>query len=145
MPTYYGKVRMHTLLEEKQYNPEHRKGVCCRGKLTDRGRYRRGGIRRYALGCRQGVLRAILCTSCQLLPIVVLVLYPPIRDAVVVHLAERVLLPDSFTTVVPIGNSRSASSRGRVMSVFARSFVVLEVGVGCTDSTVHRNHRAVVC
>ena len=32
-----------------------------------------------------------------------------------------------------------------VVSVFAGSFVVLEAGVGCTDSTVRGNHRAVVC
>ena len=70
---------------------------------------------------------------------------PPNTGRGVVHLAERVLLLDSFTTVVPIGNSRSASSRGGVVSVFARSFVVLEAGGGCTDSTVHGKHRAVVC
>ena len=43
----------------------------------------------------------------------------------VVHLAERVLLLDSFTTVVPIGNSRSAFSRGGVVSVFARNLLYL--------------------
>ena len=60
----YGNVRTYTLLDEKEHDPKHRKGVCCRGKLTDRGHYRRGGIRRYVLGCRQGVLWAIRCTSC---------------------------------------------------------------------------------
>ena len=35
------------------------------------------------------MLRVILCTSCQLLPIAVLVLYPSTRDAVVVHLARE--------------------------------------------------------
>ena len=34
---------------------------------------------------------------------------------------------------------------GGVVSVFARNFVVLEAGVGCTDSTVHGKYRAVVC
>ena len=48
-------------------------------------------------------------------------------------------------TVVPIGNSRSASSRGGVVSVFARSFNVLETVGCCTDSTVHGKHRVVVC
>ena len=32
-------------------------------------------------------------------------------------------------TVVPIGNSRSAPSRGEVVSVFARSFIVRQVWV----------------
>ena len=35
--------------------------------------------------------------------------------------------------------------RRGIESVFAGSFVVLEAGVGCTDSTVHGNHQAVVC
>ena len=34
---------------------------------------------------------------------------------------------------------------GGVVSVFARSFVVLEASVDCTDSKVHERHRAVVC
>ena len=58
---------------------------------------------------------------------------------------ERVLLLDSVTTVVPIGNSRSTSSRGGVVSVFAKSFNILEAGGCCTDSTVHGKHRAVIC
>ena len=33
---------------------------------------------------------------------------------------------------------------GGVVSVFARSFVLLEAGVDCTDSRVYRKHRAVV-
>ena len=44
---------------------------------------------------------------------------------------ERVLLLDSVTTVVPIGNSRSTSSRGGVVSVFARGFNVYATGGGC--------------
>ena len=63
----------------------------------------------------------------------------------VVPWPERVLLLDFFTTVVPIGNSRNASSRGGVVSVFARNFNVLEAGEVCTDSTVQGKHRAVVC
>ena len=35
---------------------------------------------------------------------------------------ERVLLLDSVTTVVPIGNSRSTSSRGGVVGVFRDRF-----------------------
>ena len=50
---------------------------------------------------------------------------------------ERVLLLDSVTTVVPIGNSRSTSSRGGVVSVFARGFNVLATGGGCTDFIVY--------
>ena len=34
---------------------------------------------------------------------------------------------------------------GGVVLVFARRFVVLEAGVGGTDSRVHGKHRAVVC
>ena len=34
---------------------------------------------------------------------------------------------------------------GEVVSVFARSFVVLGARAGCTDSRMHRKHRAVVC
>ena len=34
---------------------------------------------------------------------------------------------------------------GGVVSVFARSFVLLEAGVDCTDSRVHGKSRAVVC
>ena len=70
---------------------------------------------------------------------------PPVRDAESYNWPERVLLLDSFTTVVPIGNSRSTSSRGGVVRGFAGSLVVLEAGVGCTDSTVDGKHRAVVC
>ena len=35
MTTYYGNVRTHTLLDEKEHDPERRKGVCCRDKLTN--------------------------------------------------------------------------------------------------------------
>ena len=83
--------------------------------------------------------------SRQLLPIVVLVLYPPIRDAESYTWPERVLLLNSFTAMVPTGNNRNASSLGEVVSDSARSFVVLEAGVDCTDFTVHGKHRAVVC
>ena len=38
---------------------------------------------------------------------------------------------DSVTTVVPIGNSRSTSSRGGVVSVFARGFNVLATDGSC--------------
>ena len=34
---------------------------------------------------------------------------------------------------------------GGLVSVFTRSFVVLEAGVGYTDSIVHGKHRAVIC
>ena len=27
---YYGSVRTHTLLNENEHDPEHRKGACCR-------------------------------------------------------------------------------------------------------------------
>ena len=75
--------------------------------------------------------------SRRLLPIVVLVRCLSVRDAGSYTWPVRVLLLDSITTVVPIGNSRSTSSRGGVVSVFARSFNVLATGGGCTNSIVH--------
>ena len=59
MTTYYDT----TLLDEMEHDRERRKGVCCRDKLTNHGRYRRGAIRRYAPGYHRGGLRAIRCTS----------------------------------------------------------------------------------
>ena len=74
----YGNVRTHTLLEEKKHGPEHRWGVCCRGKGTrlrtqegclllgnipDHGHYRREAITGYAPGCGRSVLQAIRCAS----------------------------------------------------------------------------------
>ena len=58
--------------------------------------------------------------SRRLLPIVVLVRCCSVQDAESYTWPERVLLLDSVTTVVPIGHSRSTSSRGGVVSVFAR-------------------------
>ena len=60
-----------------------------------------------------------------------------VQDAESYTWPERVLLLDSVTTVVPIGNSRSTSSRGGVVSVFARGFNVLATGGGCTDFIVY--------
>ena len=54
-----------------------------------------------------------------------------VQDAGSYTWPERVLLLDSVTTVVPIGNSRSTSSRGGVVSIFARGFNVLATGGGC--------------
>ena len=70
---------------------------------------------------------------------------PPSTERGGVPCPERILLLDSVTTVVPIGNSRSAYSRGGEVSVFARRFDILEPRGCCTDSTVHEKHRAVVC
>ena len=95
---YNGNVRTHTLLDEKEHDPEHRRGVCCRGKrkrlrtqegcllsgnITDHGRYRREAIRRYAPGCGRSVIRAIRCTSYRASCSRSLSSYctPPIRDA----------------------------------------------------------------
>ena len=69
--------------------------------------------------------------SRRLLPIVVLVRCFSVQDAGSYTWPERVLLLDSVTTVVSIGNSRSTSSRGGVVSVFARGFNVLATGGGC--------------
>ena len=69
--------------------------------------------------------------SRRLLPIVVLVRCFSVQDAGSYTWPERVLLLDSVTTVVPIGNSRSTSSRTGVVSVFARGFNVLATGGGC--------------
>ena len=71
--------------------------------------------------------------SRRLLPIVVLVRGLSVQDAGSYTWPERVLVLDSVMTVVPIGNSRSTSSRGGVVSVFARGFNVLATGGGCTD------------
>ena len=60
--------------------------------------------------------------SRRLLPIVVLVRCCSVQDAASYTWPERVLLLDFVTTVVPIGHSRSTSSRGGVVSVFARGF-----------------------
>ena len=73
--------------------------------------------------------------SRRFLPMVVLVRGLSVRDAGSYTWPERVLLLDSVTTVVPIGNSRSTSSRGGVVSVFARGFNA--TGGGCTDFIVH--------
>ena len=78
--------------------------------------------------------------SRRLLPIVVRVRYCSVQDAGSYTWPERILLLDSVTTVVPIGNSRSTSSRGGVVSVFARGFNVLATGGGCTDFIVHGKH-----
>ena len=43
-----------------------------------------------------------------------------VQDAESYTWPERVLLLDSVTTVVPIGHGRSTTSRGGVVSVFAR-------------------------
>ena len=59
---------------------------------------------------------------------------PPSRGRGIVPWPERVLLLDSFTP-----------SRRGVVSVFARSFNVLEADGVCTDSTVQGKHRAVIC
>ena len=75
--------------------------------------------------------------SRRLLPIVVLVRCYSVHEAGSYTWPERVLLLDSVTTVVPIGISRSTSSRGGVVSVFARGFNVLAIGEGCTDLIVH--------
>ena len=78
--------------------------------------------------------------SRRLLSIVVLVRCLSVRDAGSYIWPERVLLLDSVTTVVPIGNSRSTSSRGGVVSAFARGFNVFATGGGCTDFIVHGKH-----
>ena len=83
--------------------------------------------------------------SRRLLPIVVLVRCCSVQDAESYTWPERVLLLDSVTTVVPIGNSRSTSSRGGVVSVFARGFNVLATGGGCTDFIVYGKYLALVC
>ena len=130
----------------KECDSEHRRGVCCWGNLTDYGRYRRASIRRCAPGYGRSVLRAIRCHPvAPIAPDRCPRTVPPSTGRGIVPRPGRVLLLDSFTTVVPIGNSRSASSRGGVVSVFTRSFNVLEAGGVCTGSTVQGKHRAVVC
>ena len=60
--------------------------------------------------------------SRRLLPIVVLVRCFSVQDAGSYTWPERVLLLDSVATVVPIGNSRSMSSRGGVVNVYRERF-----------------------
>ena len=48
----------------KEYDSEHRIGVCCRGNLTDHRRYRSEAIRRCAPRYGRSVLWAIQCASC---------------------------------------------------------------------------------
>ena len=119
----YGNVRTHTLLEEKKHGPEHGWGVCCRGNKADHSHYRREAITGYASGCGRSVLRAIRCVSCRAgCSLVVLLRCFSVQDAGSYTWPERVLLLDSVTTVVPIGNSRSTSSRGGYVSGFCERF-----------------------
>ena len=137
----YGNVRAHTLLGEKKHGPEQRWDVCCRGNIADHGHYRRDAITGYAPGCGRSVLRAIRCASCRAgCSLVVLMRCFSVQDAESYTWPERVLLLDSVTTVVPIGNSQSTSSRGGVASVFARGFNVLATGGGCTDFIVYEKY-----
>ena len=78
--------------------------------------------------------------SRRLLPIVVLVRCCSIQDAESYTWPERVLLLDSVTTVVPIGRSRSTSSLGGVVSVFARGLNVLATDGDCTDFIVYEKY-----
>ena len=64
--------------------------------------------------------------SNRLLPIVVLVRCFSVQDAGSYTWPERVLLLDSVTTVVSIGNSRSTSSRGGVLSVSREVLMYLQ-------------------
>ena len=60
-----------------------------------------------------------------------------VQDAGSYTWPERVLLLDSVTTVVPIGNSRSTSSRGGVVSVFRERFSCI-----CDRWGLYRFYRA---
>ena len=73
----------------------------------------------------------------RLLPVVVLVRCFSIQDAGSYTWPERVLLLDSVMTVVPIGNSRSTSSRERVVSVFREEVLMYLQQVG-----LYRFYRA---
>ena len=96
----------------KEHDFEHRRSVCCRGNLTDYGRYRREAIRRYDPGYHRGVLQAIRCTS----------RHDTSSQSLSYTSPERVLLPDSFAPVVPIGNNRSASTRDKDCERFRGEF-----------------------
>ena len=126
--------------KEKKHGPEHRWGVCCRGNIADHGHYRREAITGYAPRCGRSVLRAIRCASrragCSL---VVLVRCFSVQDAGAGSYTwpERVLLLDSVTTVVLIGNSRSTSSRGGVVSAFRERFSCI-----CDRWGLYRFYRA---
>ena len=129
------------MLGEKKHGTKHRWGVCCRGNIADHGHYRCEAITGYAPGCGRSVLRAIRCASCRTgCSLVVFVRCFSEQDAESYTWPERALLLDSVTTVIPIGNSRSTSSRGGVVSVFARGFNVLATGGGCTDFIVYKKY-----
>ena len=53
--------------------------------------------------------------------------------------------PETWTNLLHPRPFQSLNGSGGVVSVFARSFVVLGARAGCTDSRVHGTHRAVVC
>ena len=82
--------------------------------------------------------------SRQLLPIVILVLYPPIRDAVVVHLAREGPTARFLHGVGIYWKQSKRVFTGMGCERFREEFYS-KAGVGCTDSTVHGKHRAVVC
>ena len=80
-------------------------------------------LRGYAPECGRSVVRAIRCASCRAgCSLVVPMRCFSVQDAGSYTCPERVLLLDSVTTVAPIGNSRSTSSRGGVVSVFRERF-----------------------
>ena len=84
--------------------------------------------------------------SRQLLPIIILILYPPIRDAVVVHLAREGPTDRFLHDGGTYWKQLKRVFTGEGLGEFSQGvFVVLEAGVYCTDSAVHGNHRAVVC
>ena len=158
----YGNIRTHNLLDEKENDPEHRRDVCCRGKerglrtqkgcllsgnLTDHGRYRREVIRRYAPGWGRSVLRVIRCTSCCASCSRSLSSYCTPQYGTQSRTLDR---EGPTARFLHDGGTYWKQSRrvftGRGCERFREEFfVVLEAGGGCTHSTVHGKHRAVVC
>ena len=126
------------MLEAKKHGNEHRWGVCCRGNIADHGHYRREAIMGYSPGCGWSVLQANRCASCRAgCSLVVLVRCFSVQDAGSYTWPERVLLLDSVTAVVPLGNSRSTSSRREVVSVFRERFSSI-----CDRWGLYRFYRA---
>ena len=128
-----------TLCWKKRNTVPNTGGVfVCRCYIADHGHYRREAIKGYTLGCGRSALRAIRCASCRAgCSLVVLVRCFSVQDARSYTWPERVLLLDSVTTVVPIGNSRSTSSRGEVVSVFRERFSCI-----CDRWGLYRFYRA---
>ena len=131
----------------KEHDPEHRRGVCCRGKLTDYNVADSKGLR----GVPLGVVMA--CSGPSGVPLVVTVPSNRCPRTVPSNTGRGNRIPgprDSYSLILSrswylLETIEARLRGGGVASVFARRFVVFGAGVDCTDSRVHGKRRAVVC